>query len=115
MSEYKSLYEKYYRDMKNDGSNNEEKAKTLDDYLLDDRKKPKSSSFLKKLMWQFIGALLLLALSFFMKKSNIKEVQEVFNTSKTMINKTYKVDFIEDLEEDLKGYFYDLKIKLIGN
>ena len=115
MSEYKSLYEKYYRDMKKSDSSNDEKAKTLEDYLVDERKKSKSSSFLKKLMWQVIGALIFLTVSFFMKNSEIKEVQEVFNTSKTMINKTYKVDFIQELEEDLKGYFYDLKVKLIGS
>ncbi len=115
MGEYKSLYEKYYRDMNKNNSSNEEKFKTLEEYLVDDRKKNKSRSFLKKLMWQTIGALIFLTISFFMKNSEIKEVQEVFNTSKTMINKTYKVDFLQELEKDLKAYLYDLKVKLIGS
>lgn len=111
MVDYRNLYKSYYSKISENNNLKTEEKNNIENYLRSNKKKEKNT-IIKKLMFQTIGAILLILILIIAKNSPSKDVQKVFFNTKEAINKRYEIKFLEDIKSDLSKYFKEFKEKI---
>ncbi|MCI6189838.1 MAG: hypothetical protein MR691_07855 [Clostridium sp.] len=110
MTDYRSLYKSYYsKTLENNNSKIEDKH-NVDNYFRVNKKE--KSGIIKRLMFQIIGAVLLILIAIIAKNSKSEDVQQAFANVKAEINKKYKIEFLDNIKDDLSEYIKEFKEKI---
>ena len=110
MTDYRSLYKSYYsKTVENNNSKIEDKH-NVDNYFKVNKKE--KSGIMKRLMFQIIGAVLLILIAIIAKNSKSEDVQQAFANVKEEINKRYKIEFLDNIKDDLSEYIKEFREKI---
>lgn len=110
MTDYRNLYKSYYsKTLENNNSKIEDKH-SFDNYYKANKKE--KSGIMKRIMFQIIGAVLLILIAIIAKNSKSEDVQQAFANVKAEINKRYKIEFLDDIKNDLSECIKEFKEKI---
>ena len=110
MTDYRRLYKSYYsKIVENDNSKIEDKHNVNNYFRVSKKEK---SGIMKKLMFQIIGAVLLVLIAIIAKNSKSEDVQQAFANVKAEINKRYKIEFLDNIKDDLSEYIKEFREKI---
>lgn len=110
MTDYRSLYKSYYSKTVENNNPKIEDKHNVDNYFRVNKKE--KSGVMKRLMFQIMGAILLILIAIVAKNSKSEDVQQAFANVKTEINKRYKIEFLDNIKDDLSEYIKEFKEKI---
>lgn len=124
MGDYKSQYEKYYKNLKNKVPGRSPKPTSIYDSFERRTRNNKENSFVRKFIFQLVGALILLVIFVGIKIIPIEGAKEAYIVTREALDKnlnieeavmTMNINILEDYKEDILDYIDEFKSFLTGD
>lgn len=124
MGDYKSQYEKYYKNLRNNSPGRTPRPTSIyDSFGRGTRNKKKGSNFARKIIFQLVGALILLIIFIGIKVMPIEGAKEAYIVTREALDKNFDIEEavmtmnitgVEDYKENILDYIDEFKSFVTG-